>query len=569
MRRLHIRHTEWAIDRTASVASIASHARGEAALVTILIALFLLLGTFARDPWKADEPYCVGIVQNMLQHGQWLVPYVGATPFLEKPPLMFWSAAATAWLFGRALPFIDAARLAVIAWMSATALALGWAATAMHGAKRAPLAIMLMLGAIGLWQHSHKLLPDVSQLAGATLALAAVVRFAANRVSARNAGLLAGVGIGIAFMSKGLLIPGICAVTAMLLPACDRRFRTRGWATLIGWAAIAALPWLVSWPALLYHASPTMFVQWLWDNNVDRFLGIRHHGEEHPSRAADLASLIALGFPASVLAVAALGQTFRRRKIADAPMATIAVTMYALALVVTLELSASLREIYFLPLYPAFALLATGYEWPPRISSIFRRVAFALFATIGVLFVSAWAMLIAGRGEQLPAVVGRWLPLHYVMPFQPFAALLAIVIVACWLLTIRWRHRLHSVAVWFAGATLAWGLANSLLLPWLDTAKSYRDTFDDLARTLPADTRCITTFGFGPSERAMLLYYTGRMPYDVSIARAGGGCSVMIVMLEGGNAPPPLESTWQRFWAGARAADCNRRFIAYRVESND
>ena len=282
MRLLVIRGTARLIERadaTATAASPDTHALREAMLATVLVAFFVLLGTIGRDPWKADEPYCVGIVQNMLQHGEWLVPHVGTSPFLEKPPLMFWSAAMTAHLFGWALPFVDAARLAVVAWMTATALAIGWSAKAMYGGRRAWLAVMLTLGAVGFWQHSHKLIPDISQLTGATLALAAVVRFTANSASARKAGLLAGTGIGIAFLSKGLLIPGVYAVLGVLLPVCRRDLRTHAWTAMVSWAAIGALPWFVVWPALLYHASPPMFIEWLWDNNLDRFLGVHHHGE--------------------------------------------------------------------------------------------------------------------------------------------------------------------------------------------------------------------------------------------------------------------------------------------------
>jgi len=152
-------------------------ANRERVLVLLLITLFLVLGSVGRDPWKADEPYCVGIVHNILQTGDWLVPHVAAAPFLEKPPLMYWSAALTASLFDGVLAFDDAARLAVIAWMALAIVAVAWSARSMYEGRRGWLAILLTLGTVGMWQHSHKLVPDVSQLAGATVALAAVVHF--------------------------------------------------------------------------------------------------------------------------------------------------------------------------------------------------------------------------------------------------------------------------------------------------------------------------------------------------------------------------------------------------------
>src|SRR5215831_12507454 len=203
----------------------ARFSRREKFLAATLVTLFLVLGSVGRDPWKADEPYCVGIVHNILETGDWLVPHVGAAPFLEKPPLMYWSAALTASLFDSVLPFTDAARLAVIGWMALTEFVVALAARAMYDGRRGWLAILLTLGTIVVKPHSHKLVPDVSQLAGATLALGAVVRFVSRRRSPLLYGLLTGTGIGVAFLSKGLLIPGIFGVLAVLFPVCRRDFR--------------------------------------------------------------------------------------------------------------------------------------------------------------------------------------------------------------------------------------------------------------------------------------------------------------------------------------------------------
>lgn len=537
--------------------------RRETLLALALTTIFLMLGIIGRDPWKADEPYSVGIVLNMLRGGDWLIPHVGADPFLEKPPLMFWSAALTARLFGGILSTVDAARLAVVGWMVLTVLAIAWAARSMYGRQRGWLAVMLALGAIGIWQHSHKLIPDISQLAGATLALAAVVRFSAGGASARLAGLVAGTGVGVAFLSKGLLIPGVFALLAVLFPLCRRDFRTRSWLAMIGWAAAAALPWLVIWPALLYHASRALFIEWLWDNNIDRFLGMHHHGEAHANRALSLVSLIGLAFPASVLAGLALAQRYRRRRAQPWPAPTVAVLIYALTLVGCLEISASFREVYFLPAYPALALLGAELEWSPRPAAWFRNAAMGLFGVLGVLLIATWALLLAGKGEQLPSFVGKWLPLDYVLPFRPVWLIVAAAVAGVCLLAVSWRRQLGPAGVWFAGATLVWGLCNTLLLPWLDVAKSYRYAFNALARALPADTRCVTAIGFGESERAMFQHFTGRIAYAQHQVPEPD-CGVTVVMAGGTNgAPAALEHRGRLLWAGSRLGERNRRFFAY------
>ena len=546
--------------------------RREHLLAAALVVLFLILGSIGRDPWKADEPYCVGIVHNILSTGDWLVPHVAATPFLEKPPLMYWSAAMAASVFDGLLPFADAARLAVIAWMALTVVAVAWAARSMYNGRRGWLTILLTLSTIGIWQHSHKLVPDVSQLAGATLALAAVVRFVATRTAPLGYGLLAGTGIGIAFLSKGLLVPGIYAVLAVLFPLCHRDFRTKDWLAMVGWAAIASLPWLIVWPALLYYREPEFFINWLWDNNLDRFLGIHHHGEGHPNRAFDLLTLAGLTCPTGALAGLALWQRYmQQRKTGESwPATTVLVGLFVLTTISTLEISASLREVYFLPIYPAIALLAARLEWSSLWAEWFRRVAIWAATPLLALLWTTWGLMLAGEGKRLPDLVGSLLPLDFVLPFEARWLVVAVIVVAAWLLALRWRGVLAPITVWFAGVTLVWGLGHTLLLPWFDVAKSYRQTFEALARNLSPDVRCVTTIGLGESERAMLQYFSGRTAYERRATPRDGGCSVVVVMVEGPSLNPVvIDGAGNPFWSGSRLGDRNRRFFAYRITSSN
>jgi 4-amino-4-deoxy-L-arabinose transferase-like glycosyltransferase len=52
-----------------------------------------VLGLVGHDPWKPDEAYTFGLVYHILEAGDWLVPTLAGEPFVEKPPLFFWTAA--------------------------------------------------------------------------------------------------------------------------------------------------------------------------------------------------------------------------------------------------------------------------------------------------------------------------------------------------------------------------------------------------------------------------------------------------------------------------------------------
>ena len=42
--------------------------------LALLIAVWLAVGLFGREPWKPDEAYTFGLVHHMLKSGDWVVP---------------------------------------------------------------------------------------------------------------------------------------------------------------------------------------------------------------------------------------------------------------------------------------------------------------------------------------------------------------------------------------------------------------------------------------------------------------------------------------------------------------
>jgi len=245
--------------------------------IYVLFFAYGLIGIFDRFPWKADEPYSFGIIWNIIINNQWLIPHVAGDPFVEKSPLIFWIGA----IFAKALPFIPAhesSRLTIILFMAITIAAFCFIASRLFDEiDRQPLSlapshtlisyrvhsITLLVAIIGLTEHIHKLTADIAQLAGATLALAALVgnkplskpgscvarcaqssctvgnegccapsaltshnelRFrkksnVSKEVKTRQviSGFLFGSGVGIAFLSKGLLVPGIAGLTLFVV----------------------------------------------------------------------------------------------------------------------------------------------------------------------------------------------------------------------------------------------------------------------------------------------------------------------------------------------------------------
>ena len=138
-------------------------------LVALLCAAWILPGLF-HDPWKPDEAYTFGVIFDLLQGGSWVVPTLTGEPFLDKPPLFYLTAAATAKLFSFALPLHDAARVATGLWIAVTFAFTALAGRELYGARYGAVSALLLLGCFGFVVRGHQLITDVALLAGFAMA---------------------------------------------------------------------------------------------------------------------------------------------------------------------------------------------------------------------------------------------------------------------------------------------------------------------------------------------------------------------------------------------------------------
>src|SRR6185503_6335126 len=476
--------------------------------VLLLLGAWLVLGLVGHDPWKPDEAYTFGLVYHILETGQWLVPTLAGQPFVEKPPLFFWTAALFAKAFAPwALALHDATRLAAGFYV---ALTLWFTYLAAGRRVAAPL---LLAGCLGYLQHAHQLITDNSLLAGIAIGLYGLVT---------RKGLWLGTGAGVAFLSKGLIGPGLLGLTAavaLALPAWRQSWRA--WPA----AAAAFLPWALVWPWLLYRASPALFEEWFWVNNFGRFSGSAGLGgvldHWHYAKA-----LVWFGAPAWPLAAWAVWSSRR----ALAPATQLWLAAFAVMLVV-LSAASSARTLYGLPLLLPLSLLAAGAaEAFPR--WVDRTVAL-LVATLW----AAWLAYLAG-----------WRPAFLEAPgFVPAFGAVAFLVAAglTLLCAVSLKLRPALPARWLAGVTLTWGLAMTLWLPWLDHAKTYRDMIADMQRARASIPGCVATLNLGEPQRALFHYFAGiRAPVD-------RGCPLLLVQTYTPKAPAPGGAR-QLVWSGTR-----------------
>ena len=522
----------------------------------LLLGLYVLPGLAGHEPWKQDETYIAEIVRNMLATGDAVVPRMAGETFMEKPPLFYWVAGALATLTSPVLPLHDGARLATGFFVLLACAALARCGRDWIDPQFGRTTVFVLLACVGLAAFSHLMLTDTALLAGVAIAMAGLPRWRTRPVAS---GLTIGTGVGIGFLAKGLLAPGVFGLAAVLLPLCWTRWRARAYAHTALVALLAALPWLTLWPAALWLRSPTLFDDWLWTNNIGRFVGfaVPALGAAHDA-GFWTKNLWWITFPAAPLAFIALWRD-RGALRSDERMQSAAVL--AAVIYGVLVTSASARDGYALPLLPPLSLLGArcALTLAPRVEDAWRVGARVLFGGIALTLWLGWAAILFLPAPLPPHALANLLPPHpdRHLGLARLACALAATAGAAWLMAFHPRRQ-AALQTWVTGIALCWLLATALFMPWADDVKSYRQVFAALRPALGAG--CVASYGVGESERAMLRYYDGIVTERLEV-RPASACPLILLENPDGRLPRCSDAaTWRPVWDGARPADRDEHF---------
>ena len=527
---------------------------------TALCFVWVVLGLVGHEPWKPDEGYTFGLVQSIYQTSDWVVPMLAGDPFMEKPPLFFVVAAGFVHLFGGWLPDHDAARLATGFFLAMSLICLALAERELKNEDARLISPLVFIGCIGLFETSHRLQTDMALLAGLACAL---YGFALSHRRTIVGALLLGTGAGVAFMSKGLIGPGLVGLTAMLL------LFTGYWSKpaavqVIAWSAIAAAPWVLVWPTLLYLRSPQLFIDWFWTNNIGRLTGHAHLGPPHTPWFYTL-TLPWFAFPALPMAVRAFWmQSLSGHKLGEPRFALPAAFLSSCLLV--LGLAGDARNIYALPILLPLSLygsFASPIDPTRRGAQLLKLLIRTFFASVAAMLWLGWFALVTGWPPVMTAMLNRYRP-GYVENLDWDTIALAATLTLAWLViefapsvtrSLLWR--------WSVGATLVWGLCATLWISYLDFGKGYRDVLETM-RPFVRTADCISSKGLGEPQRALVKYYTGALTHRLDNGDTHT-CGLMLIQSDP-HAPDIPTGEWIQVWQGHRPGDADEVFKLYRRE---
>jgi len=425
-----------------------------------LLALVVLLqcaGIADHSLWTPDEPREAQIVREMSLAGDYLIPRLAGNAFLEKPPLYYLASAASYTLLGDRFP--EAGRVASLVFALGTLLVVWLTARRLYSDRDALPAPLILATFPLFFVSSHRIIVDMGLVFFITTAMCSFL--IAWRERSRTLYRVFWVSLACSFLCKGIIglaIPG-AGLLLFVLWHHDTGFLRDAW---VPQGVLLVLAVIAAWAGVLYMRGGygylhTFFVY----NQIGRFIpaGIVYGGGHVKPFYYYLYNIPLQTAPFSLLLIPAAA--YARKAGASERF----LFSWLLGGLLVLSLASTKREIYFLPMLPAMALLIAWWESRPGDSR------------------QPWEDRLMKAVSGLVAACSLALPAAYVAIGGSLAVAGLAVSALCVLFRIVWvRFRaLHFMPV-LLGWTLLLLVWTPVVIPQLDKGKSYRGMFEELGR---------------------------------------------------------------------------------------
>ena len=476
---------------------LANFVRSHPFLTLCLIGAYVCFVGISHELWTPDEPRDAAVGRAMWMTGDWVIPRLNGEPFLEKPPLYWWSQSAIFALFGYATPTL--ARLPSALFAYASLLLTYILGRRFFSARSCLLAGLILLTTSLFMVTTHWIVVDNALLFSVTGAWTCFVYLDKRSGSSRR-WLLFGMYLflALAFLTKGIVglgIPVLGMTTYLLWSGQLKQFI--GWHLLLGGAMVAGAASLWLW-LLWVKGGRQLLETFLVYNQFGRFFPgtvVYRGGHQRPfwyyfvNTPADLLPWT----PFVLLAAITAWRYWGRLSDAERDGARLCASA-TLPVFFALSLAGTKRGLYLLPIFPLIALLVGWWattDWPaPRwVEKLERWWEWVLIVVIAL---SPSAIVLA------PRVWFYWLPgvVVIILFFYSFKVPLPQ----------ERPGRLLGTAL-----LLCLALGNMFLTvpPFIDGFKSFVPFVEELERQAGSSA---TLYAYRPDETTLgvVSFYTGR-----------------------------------------------------------
>jgi 4-amino-4-deoxy-L-arabinose transferase-like glycosyltransferase len=478
--------------------------RDDQSCLLLLLPLAFLLFTANLDGralWAPDEPRTGVVARQILASGSWAVLSDNGRPYLEKPPLYFWLAAAASLPAGRVNEF--SARLPSCLAAILGIVCLFYLGRALFGRRAGALAAVILATTQNYFMEARWAHTDMLWTLFLTLSCLAFYRAYAGGGSRPWLAVFY-LATGGAVLTKGpagLLLPLLAAVIFLAASRDLRFFARAGLAWGLPLACLPAGLWLLAYRQAAGAWFPLAEALVRIGSRFSR-------GLHHARPITHVLTSLPIDFlPWTLFLPGALAYTLPRRG-GRRDRENAYLYSWIVAIAGVFALSAEKRGVYLLPLLPLLALLVGRVwdtalmDWEP--SPVDRTIRASL-----------WAGLIAAGGAAgyyLPRLAGEHADLRRPATLLAGAALLSVVA------ALAARPRFgggHALAVLGLGLAGCYAIVAFSVLPALDRYKSARPFSERVAAAAAG-----RPLGIYPDYHAAYVFYGGR-PIEVLSDRAG------------------------------------------------
>ncbi len=378
-------------------------------ILPALIFALVFLGQGITAPFQNDEETRpAGIVLDLVNHHDWLVPRDLHGELSRKPPLFYWASAAVAEARGGTVDELGARVVSLVA-AAASAVVVLEVAGAYFGTPAAWLSYLFLLGTYGFASRAAFARTDTLFTFLVFLGYCALYPLATGEASIWLAIVVGGL-LGFAILTKGPLALVLCSGAIAVFLALTRRNPLTILAKPKLWIIIAvALVIASAWYVPAFVRSPNLLQVQFVEENLGHFLPAHLGGTGEAARPFYYTFIRFLGatLPLNLYLVATLAALRLERKSRE-------MLLYQLGfLIVTLGLftiSAAKRDDYILTALPSFAMVIAAPLANDTVDGFSARVAdmasgvaaFALLTlALAGLIACSYAAPIAGFSGKL------------------------------------------------------------------------------------------------------------------------------------------------------------------------
>ena len=493
-------------------------------LFILLLVLISLSGIFSHNLWKPDEPRVAEIGREMWLNHQYVIPTLNREPFLEKPPLYWWVMTASYQLFGVS---DGTARLPSALFGFLTLLFTYLIGKRVADEKTGMVAALVLATLTEFSIISHRCLVDNALFFFVTLGYYGFFTgfYSENKKGKWVGYELMAVASGLAFLSKGVVGPGLIVIPPLIVLIASRNFREfREITPQIGVGVLLFLlivaPWIIG---LYLKGGKHALQEYLLQNTLGRMLpsAIHHYtgGHKHSffyyfaKLPQDFIPWIA-ALPATVAFLLRSPESVEAHT--QRGLAT-ALILFAVGFLL-LSLPETKRGLYLVPLYPLLAVGIGGWfayvchrQYPATSLERWTLLIFlALFAFIplGVAVGSVVIVLtgIGPKGIQMAPVIKRLTPmLALIVPL----GILSFLFLAVKFLRALKNKTAPSCVIIFTTVILLFLTYQEGAMRVMNPVKSIHRFTDKMKPFVHTDTP-IAGYKINELTRAMIPFDTGR-----------------------------------------------------------